>query len=146
MKTVTVLGVALLATTFATSIWAAKPADDPHAVAAHTMDWLCAQNTSQLVQGTLKNAGLIDPSQVDDNKTDIHLVLKKSFGGGRYEQVFSMVLHQHDGKSIHIITDSTTESDGECPGSDVKVFVVSKTLGEWPSHDWVFPPKPASKP
>lgn len=147
MKTTTVLGVALLAIAFTTSVLAAKPAHDPHAVTARTVDWLCAQNTSQLVQGYLKDAGLIDPSLVDDRKTDIRLLLKKSFGGGRFEQAFYMTLHQSDGKSISIITDSTTESDGECPGTEgVKIFVVSRELGEWPSHDWVFPPKASSKP
>lgn len=114
---------------------------EPYAVAPHTADWLCAQNTSQFAQGSLKEVGLVDPAQVDDDKTDIRLLLKKSFGGGRHESVFYMTLHQHDGKSVSIVTESTTESDGECPGSAVKVFVVSHELGEWPSLDWVLPPK-----
>ena len=99
-------------------------------------------NTSDFAQVSLTDAGLIDQTKVDYHKTEVRLLLKKSFGGGRYEQVFYMTLHQSDGKSISIITDSTTESDGECPGSGVKIFVVSHALGKWPSHEWVFPPRP----
>jgi hypothetical protein len=146
MKKTTVLSVALLAATFATSAFATKPAQDPHAVAPRTIDWLCAMNTSDFAQVSLTNAGLIDQTKVDYHKTEVRLLLKKSFGGGRYEQVFYMTLHQTDGKSISIVTDSTTESDGECPGSGIKIFVVSRVLGEWPSHDWLLPPKPSSKP
>jgi hypothetical protein len=141
MKKVTMLCAAMLAATLAPIAFAAKEAHDPHAVAPHSADWVCAQNTSQLAQGFLKDAGLIDPAKVDDRKTEMRLLLKKSFGGGRYEQVFYLVLHQNDGKSINLIAQSTTESDGECPGSGIKVFVVSHELGEWPTHDWVFPPK-----
>lgn len=132
---------AILAALVAPVALASKQASDPHAVAPRTTDWLCAMNTSDLAQVYLTNAGLIDQTKVDYHKTEVHLMLKKSFGGGRYEQVFYMVLHQNDGKSISIITQSTTESDGECPGSDVKVFVVSHALGNWPSHKWVLPPK-----
>ena len=135
------LCTAIFAALVAPAAFAAKQPSDPYAVAPRTTDWLCAMNTADLAQGYLKDAGLIDPSKVDYHKTEVHLLLKKSFGGGRYEQVFHMVLHQNDGKSVSIITESTTESDGECPGSDVKVFVVSQELGNWPSLKWVLPPK-----
>lgn len=134
-------GAGLLATAFTASAFAAKPAQDLHAIGPRTIDWLCAMNTSDFAQVSLTNAGLIDQTKVDYHKTEVQLLLKKTFGGGRYEQVFYMTLHQTDGKSISIVTDSTTESDGECPGSDIKIFVVSQVLGEWPSHDWVLPPK-----
>jgi len=113
---------------------------DPHTLVPRSADWMCAQNTSQYAQVLLTNEGLIDQTQVDNARTDIRLLLKHDFGGGRSEQVFHLVLHQDDGKSIAIIAESTTESDGECPGSGVKVFVVSRELGEWPSQDWVLPP------
>lgn len=141
MKRTSILCITVLAALLAPVAFAAKQTRDPHAVTPRSLDWLCAQNTSQLAQGLLKNAGLIDPAKVDDQKTEVRLLLKKSFGGGRYEQVYQMVLHQNDGKSIGVITESTTESDGECPGSAVKVFVVSHELGDWPSLEWVFPPK-----
>jgi len=121
-------------------VLAAKQAIVPHAVAPNTVDWQCAINTSQIAQLDLKDIGLIDPSKVDDNKTAVRLLLKKSFGGGRHEQVYSLVIHQNDGKSVQVITESTTEA-GECPSDHVKVFVVSQELGDWPSHKWVLTPK-----
>ena len=147
MKTTILLAGALLASSFAASTLAAKTVHDSHAVAPRTTDWLCAMNTSDLAQVYLTDAGLIDQTKVDYHKTEVRLLLKKSFGGGRYEQVFYVTLHQSDGKSISIITDSTTESDGECPGTDgVKIFVVSRELGKWPSHGWIFPAKASPKP
>lgn len=116
------------------------PRADPYAVKPQTVDWQCAINTSQIVQGQLKELGLIDPAKVDDKRTEVRMLLKHAFGGGRYEQVYLMTLHETGGRTVSVVTESTTEAD-ECPGSGVKTFVVSHELGEWPSLDWVLPPK-----
>lgn len=147
MSCMRAMAVFLLTAMVAASALAAQPTHGSRAVTPRTVDWLCAMNTSDFAQVYLTDASLIDQTKVDYHKTEVRLLLKKSFGGGRYEQAFYMTLHQSDGKSISIITDSTTESDGECPGTDgVKIFVVSRELGKWPSHDWVFPAKASSKP
>lgn len=113
---------------------------DPYTVKPQTVDWQCGINTSQIVQGQLKEIGLVDPAKVDDKRTEIRMLLKRAFGGGRYEQVYAMTLHETGGRSVSVIAESTAEAD-ECPASGVKTFVVSHELGEWPSLDWVLPPK-----
>lgn len=142
MKAALVVVLALIAsTTIGTYASGATPT--PYAVTPRTVDWQCAINASQFAQGYLKNAGLIDPSKVDDDRTFVRLLLKKSFGHGRYEHVYFMVLHQTDGKSISIITESTTE-DVECPSQDVKVYVVSHEFGHLPSLHWIPPDQPVA--
>lgn len=133
---------AVVAATFAVSCAFAAPKRpaDPYAVAPRTTDWLCAMNTADLAQVYLTNAGLIDQTKVDFHQTEVQLLLKKSLGAGRFEQVFFMTLRPTGGKPVSIVTVSTTESDGECPGTDgVKVYVVSQELGKLPSLDWVIP-------
>lgn len=145
MKDYRALCIALLDVLAAPTALAAKPvAISPYAVVAHTVDWRCAQNTSQMAQVPLTNAGLIDQTKVDNSKTEIRLLLKKSFGHQRYEYIYHMVLHQTDGKSISIITESTAE-DVECPSQDVKVYVVSREFGHSPSLDWIPPDDGAAK-
>jgi hypothetical protein len=105
----------------------------PYQVKPGSPDRACALGAAAYAQVYLTNAGLFDQKKIDSDKTDVVLLAKKPLHGGMWESVYFMTLHQHDGKSIEIVTVSTNTAD-ECAVEDVKTYVVSHQLGELPEQ------------
>lgn len=113
---------------------AADTVPAPYRVKPNTVDWQCAQNMSQFIQVDLQDAHLADQNKIDDKQTEIHLLMKKSFGHGRYEYIYYMVLHPDhgEGKPIALVAVGTTEA-GECPSDNIKTYLVSRQFGQLPT-------------
>jgi len=129
MKPWILASIALSATL---SVQATDSLPPPYRVAPHGHDRYCAIATSQFAQGQLMRAKLLDPNKVVDEKTDIQLLAKKPLFKGIWEAIYHLVLHQNDGKSLSVVV-VTTSYYGECPGDDIKTYVISQELGKLPS-------------
>jgi hypothetical protein len=105
----------------------------PYQVPPGSPERTCALGAAAYAQVYLTNAGLFDQKKVDSDRTDVVLLAKKPLRAGAWESVYFMTLHQHDGKSIDIVTVSTNTAD-ECAVEDVKTYVVSHQLGKLPEQ------------
>ncbi len=76
----------------------------------------------------LKNAGITDPSQIDESKTKAVRLASEKLGKNRYRQVYDITFHDKAGQMIEVIT-SSEASSSECSMSGVDVYVVSRKLG-----------------
>lgn len=99
----------------------------PAAVAlAKSLD--CASWPKNMALVHLKNAGLIDiPSVIDAQTRAVRLAFEK-IGKDLHQQVYDIIFHTSDGKTIEVITNSRASSE-ECSMSAVDVFVVSTKIG-----------------
>lgn len=77
----------------------------------------------------LKNAGITDPTKLDEQKTRATLPASEKVGNDLYRQVYDITFHEKAGDgTIEVITSSEASSQ-ECSMGAVDVFVVSGHLG-----------------
>ncbi|PRY03030.1 hypothetical protein [Paraburkholderia sp. BL25I1N1] len=75
----------------------------------------------------LKNAGITDPTRLDESKTRAVRVASEKIGKGLWRDVYDITFHERGGRSIEVITSSQAGSV-ECSMSDPVVWVVSEKL------------------
>ena len=76
----------------------------------------------------LKNAGITSPEKIDHEKTAVIRLASEPLGNGLHRQVHLVTFVEHSGKEVQVICVSDASLD-ECSMSDVRVFVISRQLG-----------------
>jgi hypothetical protein len=82
--------------------------------------------TMALVQ--LKNAGITSPEKIVPERTTVVRLATEALGNGLYRQVHLVTFVERSGKAIQVITVSDASFE-ECSMSEVRVFVISRQLG-----------------
>jgi hypothetical protein len=77
----------------------------------------------------LKNAGLTDNDRIDLVKTTAVRLASQKVDRDLYRQVHRVTFVEKSGKRLEVITVNDATSD-ECSGSGVRVYVVSRELGD----------------
>jgi hypothetical protein len=77
----------------------------------------------------LKNAGITDPTKLDETKTRAVRIASEKVGKDLWRDVYDITFYEHGGRSFEVITSSEAGSV-ECSMSDPVVWVVSQKLGE----------------
>ncbi|KVM61507.1 hypothetical protein WJ59_28260 [Burkholderia gladioli] len=75
----------------------------------------------------LKNAGMTDPTELDESRTKAKLIAPEKVGKDLYRQVYDITYRERTGNTIEIITSSEASSE-ECLMSGVDVYVVSRKI------------------
>ncbi|MBN3722629.1 hypothetical protein G3N92_00300 [Burkholderia sp. Ac-20379] len=75
----------------------------------------------------LKNAGITDPTKVDESKTKAKMIASEKVGKDLYRQVYDITYQERNGNAVEIITSSEASSE-ECSMGGVDVYVVSKKI------------------
>ena len=88
----------------------------------------CASWPTNMALVHLKNAGLIDIPSVNEAQTKAVRLASEKIGKDLYQQVYDIIFHTRDGKTIEVITNSQASSE-ECSMSGVEIYVVSKKIG-----------------
>ncbi|WP_238537985.1 hypothetical protein [Paraburkholderia atlantica] len=76
----------------------------------------------------LKNAGITDPTKIDESKTKAVRLASEKVGKDLYRQIYDITFIEKNGPRIEVITSSEASAQ-ECSMSGVDVFVVSRRLG-----------------
>ena len=76
----------------------------------------------------LKNAGINDPTKLDESKTHAVRLSSEKIGKDLWRDVYDITFREHGGRVIEVITSSEAGST-ECSMSDPIVWVVSQKLG-----------------
>jgi hypothetical protein len=76
----------------------------------------------------LKNAGITDPTRLDESKTRAARIASEKIGKDLWRDVYNITFYEHGGRSFEVIT-SSEASSAECSMSDPIVWVVSQKLG-----------------
>ncbi len=77
----------------------------------------------------LRNAHLTDREAIDLTKTKTVRLASEKIGKDLYRQIHHVVFTEKSGRMIEVITNNDA-SNVECSMSGVRVFVVSKQLGD----------------
>lgn len=77
---------------------------------------------------SLRNAGITDPTKIDEHATRATLLAAEPVGKGIYKEIYDIAYREKTGKLIEVIT-SNEASNEECSLSDVDMSVVSHHLG-----------------
>jgi hypothetical protein len=88
----------------------------------------CASWPTNMALVHLKNAGLIDIPSVIEAQTRAVRLASDKIGKDLYQQVYDIIFHTSDGKTIEVITNSQASRE-ECSMSVVDVYVVSTKIG-----------------
>ncbi|WP_168792268.1 hypothetical protein [Paraburkholderia aromaticivorans] len=75
----------------------------------------------------LKNAGITDPTRLDESKTRAVRLTSEKIGKDLWRDVYDITFREHSGRTIEVIT-SSAASSVECSMSDPVVWVVSEKL------------------
>lgn len=78
-----------------------------------------------MAHATLRNAGLIDNSQVDFSRTKVLRLASEKIGKDLYRQVHVVTFFRLDGTEIEAITVNDASNE-ECSMSGVKVFLIGR--------------------
>lgn len=84
----------------------------------------CADWPGSIAYGTLKNAGMIDPDQMDFTATKATRLAAEPRGHGLYREVYHITFREKTGKTFDVITTSDASNE-ECSMSGVDVFIVT---------------------
>ena len=76
-----------------------------------------------MAHATLKNAGIIDNSKVDFERTKVVRLASEKIGGDLYRQVHLVTFVLKDGSEIEAVTVNDASND-ECSMSGVEVMLV----------------------
>jgi len=105
-------------------------------VACSTLSQAQAPNCSGVEQWAtkmafvhLKNSGITNNETLVFSKTKTVLIASEKIGDDLYRQVHSITFTEKYGKSIKVITVNDASSE-ECSMSGVKVYLVSRELGD----------------
>ena len=95
---------------------------------AHRADPDCARGWPlNMAIVELKNAGLLDPAQLDESKTTSTRVASEARPRGLYHQVYRIQLVARSGQAFELIAIADASRD-ECSMGDVTVYVVARKL------------------
>ena len=106
------LTIALLAVLPATQA-ASPPCDGPE-------NWAAG-----MAQATLKNAGLLNPAEIDFSRTRVMRIASEKIGKDLYRQVHRIIYTKTSGETIEVIAVNNA-SHTECSESGVEIFVVGQ--------------------
>ncbi|MDQ7990732.1 MAG: hypothetical protein REI09_13945 [Candidatus Dactylopiibacterium sp.] len=95
----------------------------PLAAAAGGPD--CASWPMSMAGVWLKNAGIVDLTEIDEAKTEVRRLASERKPGRRYTQVYHFVFHDRAGGRYEVITHSDA-SEIECSLSEVSSYLVSR--------------------
>ncbi|WP_396334116.1 hypothetical protein [Burkholderia anthina] len=87
----------------------------------------CASWPTKMAISSLKNAGITDPTKLDESKTKAVLLASEKTGKDLYRQVYDITFFEKSGAKIQVITNSEASSS-ECSMSGVDVYVVSQKI------------------
>ncbi|WP_176026126.1 hypothetical protein [Robbsia andropogonis] len=87
----------------------------------------CATWPTNMAIASLKNAGITDPTRLDESKTNAVLLASEKTGQDLYRQIYNITFFEKSGTKIQVITSSVASST-ECSMSGVDVYIVSKKL------------------
>lgn len=85
----------------------------------------CANWPTKMAISSMKNAGITDPTKLDESKTKAVLLASEKTGKDLYRQVYDITFVETSGAKFQVITHSEASSS-ECLMSGVDVYVVSK--------------------
>lgn len=88
----------------------------------------CASWPTNMALVQLKNAGITDPTKVDESKTKAVRLASEKVGKDRYRQVYDITFYETAGRAIEVVTSSEASST-ECSMGSVDIYVVSRKLG-----------------
>jgi len=94
----------------------------------HTGSPPCTNWPESMALVHLKNAGITDPTKIDESKTHIVRLASEKIGKDLYRQVYDITFVEKSGARVEVVT-SNKASWQECSMSGVDVFVVSRHLG-----------------
>ncbi|MDR3095971.1 MAG: hypothetical protein LBV73_02735 [Paraburkholderia sp.] len=77
----------------------------------------------------LKNAGITDPTKLDESKTRAVRIASQKVGKDLYRDVYDITFYEQSGRAIEVIT-SSEASSAECSMGSVDVYVVSRKLAD----------------
>jgi hypothetical protein len=78
-----------------------------------------------MTQATLKNAGLINYSEIDFSKTKVMRIASEKIGKDLYRQVHRIIYTKTSGGTLEVIAVNDA-SHAECSESGVEIFLVGR--------------------
>lgn len=88
----------------------------------------CSHWPVTMALASLKNAGAVDLSRLDENATKVTLLATERLPRGIFKEVHEITYSSKDGKQHITVITVNTSSNEECSISDVFTFIVSKEL------------------
>jgi hypothetical protein len=85
----------------------------------------CTNWPMNMALTVLKNAGVTDPTKLDESKTKFIQLASEPIGKGVYRQIYDITFYEKTGAEIEVVT-STKASWKECSLDSVDVYIVSK--------------------
>jgi hypothetical protein len=84
-----------------------------------------------MTQATLKNAGLLDNSEIDFTKTRVIRIASEKIGKDLYRQVHRIIFTRSAGGTIEVIAVNDA-SHAECSASGVEIFLIDRHFAPSP--------------
>jgi hypothetical protein len=78
-----------------------------------------------MTQTTLKNAGLLNPGEIDFSRTQVIRIASEKIGKDLYRQVHRIIFTKTAGGTIEVIAVNDA-SHAECSASGVEIFLVGQ--------------------
>ncbi|QAU23553.1 hypothetical protein EO087_05765 [Dyella sp. M7H15-1] len=88
----------------------------------------CSSWPTNIAIASLKNAGITDPTKLDESKTKAMLLASEKVGTDLYRQIYDITFYEKSGVTVQVITNSEASSS-ECSMSGVDVYVVARKIG-----------------
>ncbi|UKD18054.1 hypothetical protein L3V59_42015 (plasmid) [Burkholderia aenigmatica] len=87
----------------------------------------CATWPTNMAIASLKNAGITDPTKLDESRTKAVLLASEKIGKDLFRQIYDITFTEKSGAKIQVVTRSEASST-ECSMSGVDVYVVSRKI------------------
>ncbi|MET1536747.1 hypothetical protein [Burkholderia sola] len=91
----------------------------------------CANWPTKMAISSLKNAGITDPTKLDQSRTTAVLLASEKIGKDLYRQIYDITFVDKSGAKVQVVT-SSKASSSECSMSGVDVYVVSRKIDGGP--------------
>ncbi|GLQ48624.1 hypothetical protein ACFFJT_16570 [Dyella flava] len=91
----------------------------------------CSSWPTNMAIVSLKNAGITDPTELDESKTKAVPLASEKMGRDLYRQIYEITFYEKSGATVQVITNSEASSS-ECSMSGVDVYVVARKIGDSP--------------
>ena len=88
----------------------------------------CAHWPTTMALMSLKNAGILDPTQINEAATRSVLLAAQPLPHGIFKEIYSITYTSTDGRKTFDVITSNESSGEECSISDVTTFVVARKL------------------
>ncbi|HKT96928.1 MAG TPA: hypothetical protein VJS30_10370 [Paraburkholderia sp.] len=89
----------------------------------------CVSWPTNMAEVKLKNAGITDPTKLDESKTRAVRIASQKVGKDLYRDVYDITFYEKSGRAIEVIM-SSEASSSECSMGSVDVYVVSQKLAD----------------